>query len=83
MKSSAPKRPVTSTPTKEILPSNLKSCEEHQAWLKLHAEPITEIIIKWNETFAYRNRMIQDKNIDEILLGWPLFKNSKADLLVS
>lgn len=74
---------VVNTTQKKHPITNLKKSKESQEWLKLNFEPFSEVLIKWEETFPYRNNMIENMQLDEIFHNWPLFHNSKAHEMVS
>lgn len=71
-------------PSSANLPiDDIVECEASQNWLQYHVEPFAEVLVKWHLTYNFRQKMIENMQIDEILNAWPTLKNVKAEVLVN
>lgn len=64
---------------------NNSGCNEvsDKAWLKYNIEPYSEVIEKWETTFAARHSFLSNaEDLSSILEEWPLYKQSFGYSLV-
>lgn len=56
------------------------------AWLKFNQDPFSKVLQSWKETVRVRSIFLKehtnDKNIEEIIDTWPLYKHSDGYMLV-
>lgn len=69
---------AASIPVEDIV-----ECETSQKWLQYHNEPFSEVLAKWEFTYNFRRRMLENMELDEIFGQWPILKSPKADALVN
>lgn len=63
--------------------TDIQQLKNIELWLKYNLELFSDIKVYWKESSAYRYNTLENKNINEILEQWPLYKHSDASVLVN